>query len=269
MPRSWDGLNVLTVAVWGVMCGFVGTAVATDPRASDGGLNDLVIYLGSDHPRGIPEVEFGRITTEMGRLGIAIPPAVHVHRYYYNGNKQFQGPFIVGGPTVVVARHPRTNEQLYMEVQLPSGYPEIAYDDCTITYIYTDRRVEMKFLHGHSGDKFAVSYLSGRGLALRLHERGRLRAEAREDARASSSFRSSLSETRTNVNDTVRGLRASTGAVFGQVTQTVGQVLSAAPGVRYLQSRGREEVTRVQEDRFRTSVERIRGEELDFQPTVR
>jgi hypothetical protein len=247
----------------------VPTARASDPRANDGGINDLVIHLASDRPGGVPEVEFTRIRSQLDRLGIAIPPAVHVHRYYYNGNKQYQGPYVVGGPTVIVARHPRTNEQVYIEAQLPSGYPEIAYDDCSITYIYPERRVQVKFLPGHA-DKFAVTYLPGRGLALRLHERGRIHAERHQEARQTSPLRRSLAEARTEVRETTRGLFVTTGGVLARGTQTVGQVVSAAPGLRTLRSQGRQAIVREQQARFHTAVERARTEEdIEFRPTVR
>ncbi|WP_152054371.1 hypothetical protein [Tautonia marina] len=266
----WLRNGPISFAALALLIGFglVGEAGATDPRAKDGGLNDLVIYLASDHPRGLPEVEFRQITTELDRLGIAIPPAVHVHRYYYNGNKQYQGPFVVGGPTVVVARHPNTNEQLYVELQLPSGYPEIAYDDETITYIYSDRRVQVRFLKTHP-EKFAVSYLPGRGAALRLHEAGRVRAEVREENRANSPLRRSIQSASTATRESLRGLASTTGDVVGQAVQTVGQVVSNAPGIPYLRSRGREATTRIEENRFRTAIERVSNQELIYRPTIR
>ncbi|QDV39049.1 hypothetical protein [Tautonia plasticadhaerens] len=266
MPRRLPAL--IRSACLASLVALPSPSTATDPRATDGGLNDLVIYLSTDHPQGVPEVEFRQIRDELGRMGIAVTPAVHVHRYYYNGNKQYQGPFVVGGPTVIVANHPRTNERIYVEAQLPSGYPEIAYDDCSITYIYPERRVELKFPVGRPGQT-AVSYLPGRGLGLRLHEIGRARAELREEARQTDPLRSSLAGVRQNLRDTTRGLAVATGSVVGQGTQAIGQVISSAPGIRYLQSRGQQALVQRDQARFRTAVERVRTEEIEYAPTIR
>ncbi len=40
-------------------------------------------------------------------MKVDIAPTVHVHRYYYSGDKEIQGPIINGGPTVVVAITPK------------------------------------------------------------------------------------------------------------------------------------------------------------------
>lgn len=240
----------------------------TDPRASDGGLNDLVIYLGSDHPRGIPSVEFTEIKRDLARQQIEIAPAIHVHRYYYNGNKEYQGPFVVGGPTMIVVNHPRTNERMYISAQLPSGYPSIAYDSRSITYVYPERRVEISFSPLHK-EKFRVSYLSGRGLARSRHEAGRARAEQAELRRQTSPFRKSLESTQTGVGDVARGLGAVTGTVLSQGSQVVGQAVSIVPGVRMLQSRGQQVESDRRAFRFRSSVENSRLQELEFEPTVR
>ena len=86
------------------------------------GLNELVVYDPGTHERGLPAVQL--MPNNCGNLGVEIPPAVHVHRYYYNGDKEFQGPIIQGGPTIVVANHPdNPGCTLYIRVNLPSGAP--------------------------------------------------------------------------------------------------------------------------------------------------
>src|SRR5215210_1802429 len=47
-----------------------------------------------------------------GLTHITIPRTVLVHRYYFNGERTFQGPLLRGGPCVVVINHPKTGEQL-------------------------------------------------------------------------------------------------------------------------------------------------------------
>jgi hypothetical protein len=256
---------ILVVTACGAM---TSPALATDPRANDGGLNDLVIYLGSDHPNGVPNVEFRKITTDLANLKIEIPPAVHVHRYYYNGNKEFQGPLVVGGPTVVVANHPRTNERMYIEAQLPAGYPSIAYDEDSITYIYPESRVVIGFKPLHA-EKFRVTYLGGRGSGRSLHEFGRALSDRAEARREASGIRQSFQTVRQNVRNTTRGIVATTGTVVGQGAQVVGQAVTVIPGVRSLRSRGEQVEAARTAARDRIGNERLPTEALDFLPTIR
>jgi hypothetical protein len=95
------------------------------------GLHDLVVYDPGVHQQGLPSPQFKK----SGKgLTVEIPPAVHVHRYYYSGDKEIQGPLIRGGPTVVVANHPKTGERMYIDVMLPAGAPTIVYNKSGITY---------------------------------------------------------------------------------------------------------------------------------------
>ena len=76
---------------------------------------------------------------------IQIPPTVVVHRYYYSGNRDFQGPMLPGGPSVIVASHPVTGEQVSLNVQLMPGAPRIKYTKHAITYDYGDRCISIDF----------------------------------------------------------------------------------------------------------------------------
>ncbi len=239
-------------------------ATATDPRAGDGGLNDLAIFLPGNQPQGLPPVEFRELKADMVRLGVDIPPAVHVHRYYYNGNKEYQGPFVVGGPTVIVVNHPRTNCRVYVEAMLPSGYPSIAYDRESITYIYPERRVRLDFAKHHE-DKFRVTYLAGRGTGRRLHERGREIEERRALASQQQSLRKTLTTTHQDLTDTMRGVSIAAGKAVNSGVETVTKVASAIPGVRTFQSSGREARAGAGTKAAANKV----GGELPSAPTVR
>lgn len=80
-----------------------------------------------------------------GQSLLTTAPTVLVHRFYYTGDRDFQGPFLQGGPVMVVACHPATGEQTYIEVQLPPGAPRVFYTKSTIAYQYRDERVVLKF----------------------------------------------------------------------------------------------------------------------------
>lgn len=270
-PRDLDmraSLNRLAVLSACVFASGIPRAHATDPRAADGGLNELAIFLASDHPRGLPEVEFHRIKNDLQRLDIAIPPAVHVHRFYYDGNKEYQGPFVVGGPTVVVANHPKTNQRVYVEAQLPSGYPSIAYDKNSITYIYPERRVQIQFL-ACDGQYFKVSYLPGRGIARRMHENGRAASDRAEARRASNQLSQSMRSAGQGIRNTAHGVAAATGSAIGRGAQLVGGAVSALPGVRMLQSQGEQAATKHAATKPRSSEPSAPVQEVDYERTVR
>ena len=80
-----------------------------------------------------------------GTQRIEIPPTVILHRYYYTGNRDFQGPMIPGGPTVLVANHPITGEQISLRAQLMPGAPRIRYTKHAILYDYGDRCIALEF----------------------------------------------------------------------------------------------------------------------------
>jgi hypothetical protein len=80
-----------------------------------------------------------------GTTGVTIPPTVVVHKFYYTSTRSFQGPMLPGGPSIVVVNHPRTGEQLYLEVQLLPGAPRVCYTDCSIEYDYGHKGITIHF----------------------------------------------------------------------------------------------------------------------------
>lgn len=80
-----------------------------------------------------------------GRLAVDIPPTILVHRYYYTGNRSFQGPLLPGGPSIVVVNHPRTGERLYLPVQMLPGAPRVTYTDNAIEYDYGTQAILIHF----------------------------------------------------------------------------------------------------------------------------
>lgn len=97
-----------------------------------------------------PKVDSQRRPTPLfkpagGGVQIEIPPTVIVHRYYYSGDRDFQGPMIPGGPTVLVANHPVTGEQISLKVQLMPGAPRVRYTKRSILYDYGDRKIGIDF----------------------------------------------------------------------------------------------------------------------------
>ena len=76
---------------------------------------------------------------------VEVPPTVIVHNYYYTGERDFRGPLLRGGPTVLVLNHPRTGAQTYVPVQMLPGSPRVFYDKSSVAYDFGRKRVLVHF----------------------------------------------------------------------------------------------------------------------------
>ncbi|HKM52653.1 MAG TPA: hypothetical protein VJY33_04530, partial [Isosphaeraceae bacterium] len=109
-----------------------------------------------------------------GRTLVDIPPVVLVHRYYYTGDRSFQGPMLPGGPSIIVVHHPRTGDRLYVQTQMLPGAPRVFYTRSSIEYNYGPQAIILKF--GHCGNP-SVVYRQGTPLT----EHWRQAREARHE----------------------------------------------------------------------------------------
>ena len=107
-------------------------------------------------PEGRPAVREG--VDENGQRVIDIPPVVLVHRFYYSGDRSFQGPRLPGGPSLLVFNHPRTGERCYVPAQMMPGAPRVTYTKNGIEYDYGDHALQLAF--GWSGQP-VLKYRSG------------------------------------------------------------------------------------------------------------
>jgi hypothetical protein len=101
-----------------------------------------VIDPGVD-PNGNPAVLLERCAD--GTMQVNIPPVVLVHRFYYSGDRSFQGPMLPGGPSIVVANHPKTGERCYIPAQMMPGAPRVTYTGHAIEYDYGEHAVCVHF----------------------------------------------------------------------------------------------------------------------------
>ncbi len=106
-------------------------------------------------PLGRPAVE---LLPTMNGLEVDIPPVILVHRYYYTGDRSFQAQLLPGGPTIIVATHPKTGERCYIEAQLMPGAPRVTYTSNSIQFDYGKHAAKIHF--GMFG-KPKVKYRSG------------------------------------------------------------------------------------------------------------
>ncbi len=110
-------------------------------------IDELEILDPRVDPEGKPHAL--QVVDPDGTTRIEIPPTVIVHRYYYTGDRDFQGPMLQGGPTLLAVNDPATGEQISVEAMLPPGAPRITYRRNRIVYAYRDCSIIVSF--GHAG----------------------------------------------------------------------------------------------------------------------
>ena len=238
---------------------------AQEPAAA--GLQDLVVYTPAAHDRGLPAVQFNDVK---GGMQVDIPPAVHVHRFYYSGDKEFQGPIITGGPTVVVANHPRTGERMYIDVVLPAGAPRISYDKRGITYVYPKQRVTVNFRGLPFGaDKAVVKNRSGRGWGRRMQEANKGVGGHVREGMGNSQLVQSLKSVGKDTGELLKGATVSLGEFSSQGADGLKSLTDMIPGVVYLRSKGEQKPELDYKARIRSAARQKDGELPNFVPTNR
>ncbi len=255
----------------GIFCAVVTasqTVRAHSPLAP--GLNELVILDPGQHERNLPAVileEFGCLE---GLLRVDIPPMVHVHRYYYSGSKEFQGPIVQGGPTVVVANHPKTGEQMYVNVTLPSGAPRIAHTAHGITYVYPNQRVAIHFQNfPFDSSKAVVKYHSGQGVGRTLAQTHHHVVDATKTHFQQSIVTQSLKGTAQGGGEILVGASQVVARTGSRILDGGGALVSALPGVPALRSASEQRAEARRAAEIRAADLRNRRNETQFVPTNR
>lgn len=247
---------------------FLLTAIASTPihaqYTTESGLNDLVILDPAQHERGLPAV----ILTYMNdHPEVAIPPTVHVHRYYYSGDKVFQGPILQGGPIVLVAGHPKTGCQMYINVVLPPGAPRIAHTKNSIRYLYGDKRVEVKFQHFPFDPCVAVvKHHSGKGMGVAIRDRSELVQEHVHESLQNSETVNAVRDLAAGGHNLVKGAAATIGTMSTRGADGIKQLAKMIPGVTYLSSKAEQMPQQKYESTLRVAE---RQQEIDEPPFVR
>lgn len=122
----------------------INKTVDAEKKAPVPATQEIEVILPGVSSDGIPAV---LVESDNGAAKIEIPPTVLVHRYYYTGDRSFQGPYIPGGPCIVVANHPKTKCRVYADVQMLPGAPEVLYSKDMIEYRYGKSRILVSFAH--------------------------------------------------------------------------------------------------------------------------
>jgi len=208
----------------------VPSAIAVPPDAQ--GLHDLVVIPPDAHERMFPAVEIAGFE---GIAEINIPETLHIHRYYYSGDKEIQGPILHGGPTMIVANHPFCGERMYIRAVLPSGAPRIAYTGHTITYVYPNQRVVVRF-HRIGKNKVAVNYINGQGIARNLHQTADHMRQFTAQSLHKSPVAQSVHDTASDAHQLVKGAGITVGGLVVGAIDSARSIAHAVPGVVPLKS---------------------------------
>ncbi len=195
------------------------------------GFNELTVIDPAADETGLP----APIVTPDGKVDI--PPTLHVHSYYYSGDREYQGPILQGGPTIVVANHPKSGEKMYIDVTLPPGAPVIAYNKFSITYVYADQRVIVIFpLLAH--DSALVKYIHGRGVLREMKEHAVDISKQINAKKKRSRLSSELHELRREASDFVKGAAGVMDRTGGVIVERTRAATRLIPGVQALRSLG-------------------------------
>jgi hypothetical protein len=196
---------------------------------------------------------------------IDIPPAVLVHRYYYTGDRSFQGPMLPGGPTILVVNHPQTGQRLYLETQMLPGAPRVIYTSHSIEYDYGPQGLIVAF--GHHG-KATVTVRQGKTAHAKLREAAAHAGQATGDL----ARRTGLPDQRRSI---ARGARDAAGMVADRVNDLrravstpVAGLLRSTPGVRRFAGTAEQRAETSRDASVRRAGEQGQREE-EFIPTNR
>ena len=153
---------------------------------------------------------------------IDIPPAVLVHRYYYTGDRSFQAQLFPGGPSIVVAHHPKSGQKLYVPVQMLPGAPRVTYTKRAIEYDFGKTKIHVVFCRK---DRAVVKYRTGPTVWERVEHT--LRTEQLSDLAGSLAHKT---RTKTAKAATfTKGTMLFAGDTVGAVTTPIKQLFSIGP----------------------------------------
>jgi hypothetical protein len=216
-------------------------------------------------PMGRATVQVKPVIGADGVARVDIPPCVIVHKFYYTGDRSFQGPMLPGGPSILVVHHPGDGERLYLEVQMLPGAPRVIYTRHSIEYNYGLQSIILSFgAHGRP----KVSYRQGVSTATKV----RVATAQVRQATARLVERTGAPAAARKVLDGTKNV-AETGAdhvhdIGKAVVTPVIKIVQIIPGVKMLTSSAEE---RVQHERD-TLVQQAESEVTNLEasiPTIR
>ncbi len=240
--------------------------IAVPPDAQ--GLHDLVVIPPEAHERMLPAVELSGFDGITELAQVEIPETLHIHRYYYSGDKEIQGPILQGGPTMVVANHPYCGERVYLKTVLPSGAPKIAYTGNSITYVYPNQRVVIRFKRLGKA-KVSVNYLSGQGIVRTGQQATAKFRQITTESLHQSAVAQSVHESAAGVGQFAHGAGVAVGGVLAGVIDGGRALVDVVPGVVPLKSLADQKAERKRDAEIRHNQLELDRDEVPFVPTNR
>ena len=245
----------------------LGSSLATFAEPRVAGFDELVVYAPGTMDRDISGVDLV-LDPERGWQA-DVQPTLHVHRNFYNGDKEFQGPLLAGGPTVVSACHPRTGRRLYAQVNLPSGAPIIVYDEDGITYVYRDQRVVLSFRGKAGCEEVVMTYKHGRGLCRTKQEHGATLAKHHQQFSERFPLKRSIHEAAKTVQTTVQGVAGTATTAASATVTRVKDGFSSLPGIQQLQGLGKDTDSQANLESLKQAAQKTKNEATDYVKTIR
>lgn len=236
-----------------------------EPRVA--GFDELVVYPAGTMDRDVPGIEL----LEDAELGwqVDVQPTLHVHRNFYNGDKEFQGPLLQGGPTVVVACHPRTGKRLYAQLNLPSGAPIIVYDEEGITYVFRDQRVVLTFRGKPGCEEVLVTFKQGRGLCRTKHEHETALVKQQQQFHQRFPLKRSVHDAAKSVGTTIKGAAGTATTAASATITRVKDGFVSLPGIQQLQSLGKDADGQGNLESLKQAAQQAEGESTEYIKTLR
>ena len=228
---------------------------------------DAIVVLdpGVD-PRGEPRPMLQEFRSKDGsRLKVEIRESVHIHRYYPSSPCEFQAQYFAGGPTIVCARHPVTNDQLYISLDLARGWPKVRYDEDEIEYKYPE---ESFTIHFEKCGDVTTSYSRCGEVKLKCRQKGDMIKECSKDLCERLRINQFAEKLTKEGKDLAAGSQDRAGVFIGKSGELFLTALNLVPGYQLLKSKSEEEATKYR-DRAVQRVARERQQVEDDFKTAR
>jgi len=223
---------------------------------------DAIVVLdpGVD-PRGEPRPILRESETGKNRLLVEIRESVHIHRYFPTSPCEFQAQYFAGGPTIVCARNPYTNEQVYISLDLARGWPKVRYDDDEIEYRYPEESFSIHF--DKCGDVTTSTSRCGE-VKLKCKQKADKVKECSKDLCDRLHINEFAEKLSNEGKDLTAGAQDRAGQFIGKSGELFMTALNIVPGYQLLKSRAEDEAVKHRDRAVqRVSQERQRAED-DF-----
>ena len=253
---------------------------AWEPRTTGQGELVVIRTAPKKNPSNVRPDPTTRLTDQQAEVRIQQaldhPKLYHVHVNYFRRAIEFGADLTDEGKVIVVARHPYCKCRCDVEVLLPSGVPTVVHSQESITYLYENLTIGDETIRAYrviiqylKDGTHKVHYLKGRGAIRAIkQDKDKVLAESKEFANKLP-ITQTLRENAGLVLNTAKGAAAVTVKAASFYFEKVGQVASAFPGVKLLESIGEQLPERAENERIRQAGIKAQTQVEEFIKTNR